>query len=91
MIAGTTVSGQYLYVADASRVQTFTSGGTFVSQFPVNGNGRFAQGPAGMAVDAKGNFWLTDTFAKTVSEFDATGNYIHYPESIYATGPGSHN
>ena len=78
---------QYSYVADGSRVQKFTTGGAYVSQFTTSGGGRFLIGPVGMAIDPNGNFWLTDIFNKAVSKFDSNGNYIKSYGS-YGSGNG---
>jgi energy-coupling factor transporter ATP-binding protein EcfA2 len=77
----------FICVADVSRVQRFTTFGTYVGQFPINVGGRFPLGPAGMTVDGNGDFWLTDIANKTVSKFDSSGKYIGTYGS-YGSGNG---
>ena len=68
-----------IWVADADnyRVQKFSSGGTYASQFGSqgNGNGQF-EVPGGIAIDASGNIWVADGGENNrVQEFSATGTY----------------
>lgn len=63
---------------DNNRVQEFSAGGrhpgTYESQFGSSGmgNGQF-NGPTGIAIDASGNIWVTDTAAERVQEFSPGG------------------
>ena len=65
-----------IWVADGTRVEEFNSSGAYESQFSIVGGGRFANGVGGMAIDANGNFFLTDTGNKNVSVFNSGGTYL---------------
>jgi DNA-binding beta-propeller fold protein YncE len=76
--AGTTV-----YVLDKGNtlIQVFTSAGTFVTQWGSvgTGNGQFnfaVTFPQGLAVDASGNVFVTDTGNNRIQKFSATGTYL---------------
>jgi len=58
------------------RVVEFNNAGVFLSQFTINGGGRFPFGVAGMAIAPSGNFLITDSANKSVSAFSSTGGFI---------------
>ncbi|MGE5529598.1 MAG: 6-bladed beta-propeller, partial [Patescibacteria group bacterium] len=68
-----------VYVADSynHRVQKFTSGGTYLTQWggEGSGNGQFKY-PHGIAVDAAGYVYVTDRDNRRVQKFTADGAYI---------------
>ncbi len=68
-----------LYVADFgnSRVEKFTSTGTYVTQWGSYGfgPGQFDT-PRGVAVDSSGNVYVTDYGGRGVEKFTSTGTYI---------------
>src|SRR5579862_91620 len=76
-----------IFVVDGGRVEAFTNSGVYVSQFAINGAGRFPNGAAGMAIDAIGNFFLTDIGNKNVSEFNSSGGFVRSFGS-YGSGNG---
>ena len=64
-----------VYVSDLynSRIQKFTSGGAFLTQWPLHdGFG----GPAGLAIDAGGNLYVADTFRNQVEKYSTDGVFI---------------
>ena len=58
------------------RVEEFDNTGAFLSQFTINGGGRFPFGVAGIAIAPSGNFYFTDSANKNVSEFSSTGAFL---------------
>jgi tripartite motif-containing protein 71 len=61
------------------RTQEFGPDGTLIRTFPAVYTPPTTQGfngPRGVAVDANGNFFVTDTYNQRVSEFDAQGDWI---------------
>jgi tripartite motif-containing protein 71 len=67
-----------VYVADAGngRVQRFSSGGTYETQwggFPGAGVPDF---PAGLAVDASNNVYMTKKSSDQIQKFDVSGNLL---------------
>jgi tripartite motif-containing protein 71 len=75
------------------RVQRFSEAGQFVSKFGGlgSGNGQFGNlggwfvGPEGLAVDSKGNIWVSDTFNNRVQKFNAAGQFL---QAIGGQGSG---
>jgi DNA-binding beta-propeller fold protein YncE len=61
---------------DNSRVEEFSSTGTYESQFGSYGssNGQFAV-PEGIAIDSRGNIWVADNRNNRVEEFSSAGTY----------------
>lgn len=72
-------SNDDLYVTDwgNGRVQKFTSGGTYVTQWglPGSGDAQFS-GPAGIAMDSAGNVYVADSGNQQIQKFSSTGTYI---------------
>jgi len=74
-----------IWVADAgstaatTRVEEFTASGTtyvYASKFSAyHGSWGYAT-PGGLAFDADGNIWMTDSYKDIVEEFSGTGTYI---------------
>ena len=68
-----------VYVADAgnSRVEKFSSGGTFIATWGSfgAGNGNFSS-PRGVAVDSAENVYVADGNNNRVEKFTGTGTYI---------------
>jgi sugar lactone lactonase YvrE len=56
----------------ASRVQTFTTSGTFLTKW---GNGQLTN-PYGIAVDGSGNVFVADTDDNRIAKFDNTGTVL---------------
>ena len=72
-----TDSSNSVYVTDSgnSRVQKFSSTGTFLSKFGTLGigNGQFLTGSAsGVAIDSAGNVYVVDKLSNRVQKFSAT-------------------
>ena len=69
------------------RVQEFSSTGTYITQFGVEGtaNGQFKE-PQGIAVDSKGNIWVSDTGNRRIQEFNSKGEFTR---SIGSEGTGN--
>ncbi len=67
------------YVADInnSRIQVFSPGGAYLSQWGSNGsgNGEFSD-PMGIAVDGSGRVYVSDTLNSRIQVFDSDGTYI---------------
>jgi RHS repeat-associated protein len=61
----------------ATRVQEFTSEGTFIAKFGKEGteNGQF-KSPEAIATDSKGNVWVADTANNRIQEFKPSGEFI---------------
>lgn len=71
-------SGAYVYVIDAKdyRVQKFDSAGHYLLGWGVEENSRWLfKDPAGVAVDAAGDVYVTDIFQSVVYKFDPNGNF----------------
>jgi DNA-binding beta-propeller fold protein YncE len=68
-----------VYVADAmnSRIQKFSSNGTFITKWGSfgSGNGQF-DFPAGVAVDSSGNVYVADTDNSRIQKFSSNGTFI---------------
>ena len=61
------------------RVQKFTAGGKFVTEWGIFGQGETPDsfyGPRGLAVDSEGRVYVTDTGNKRIVVFDANGIFI---------------
>ncbi len=77
----TAASCQTVYVAGGANanctVQYFTTTGVYLGQFGSCGTspGQFIM-PSGIAIDKKGNLWVTDYGNDTVQEFNSSGSYI---------------
>jgi sugar lactone lactonase YvrE len=77
---GITVSRQgSVYVADTynSRIQKFTSDGSFVAKWGTlgSGNGQF-QYPKAIATDSVGNVYVTDTDNNRIQKFTSDGSFV---------------
>jgi RHS repeat-associated protein len=59
------------------RVEEFTAEGVFMKQFGAEGkeNGQLNE-PRGIAVDSKGNVWVSDTGNDRVEEFKSSGEFV---------------
>ena len=81
---------QCVYVTDSNnnRVQVFSTSGAFVSGIGAGyngvggsigssgpGNGKFTA-PSGIALDASGNFWVTDPGNDLVQKFNGSGTWL---------------
>ena len=68
-----------MYVTDANnyRVQKFDADESFLAAFGSigQGDGQFIAGPYGLAVDAAGNVYASDTTGR-VQKFDASGRFV---------------
>ena len=67
-----------VYVLDAlPRVQEFTPGGTFITQFgqPGFADGQLT-GPSGIALDRAGNIYVADAAQNRVQEFSPAGAFV---------------
>ena len=78
--AATDSSGN-VYVTDSgnSRVQKFSSTGTFLSKFGTLGigNGQFLTGSAlGIAIDSAGNVYVVDKLSNRVQKFNSAGTFV---------------
>ncbi len=76
-----TDSSSNVYVTDSgnSRVQKFTSTGTFLSKFGTlgTGNGQFLAGSAlGIAVDSSGNSYVVDKLGSQIQKFNSSGAFV---------------
>jgi DNA-binding beta-propeller fold protein YncE len=72
-----------------SRVEKFSSSGTYLSQFGTNGagNGQLNEPKMDVTIDSLGNFWVADTYNSRVEEFDSNGNYLSQ-FGTYGSGNG---
>jgi sugar lactone lactonase YvrE len=71
-----TLVGVSLYAVDGGRVQVFNSSGTYQSQFLTTQYYSNASGSIGVAVDALGNIYVSNTgLISLVQEFDSSGVY----------------
>jgi DNA-binding beta-propeller fold protein YncE len=84
------VHGSYLYVLDAGncRVQKLDTSGSFVFQFGTQGtgNGQFAPGASGIAVDPEGRIYVADTGNHRIQKFASDGTFV---ASVGAFGSGN--
>ena len=73
---------------DVPRVEEFTAEGVFVKQFGAEGKekGEFKE-PRGIAVDSKGDVWVSDTGNERVQEFKSTGEWVR-TFGVEGTGNG---
>ena len=76
-----TDSSNNVYVTDSgnSRVQKFSSTGTFLSKFGTLGigNGQFLTGSAsGVAIDSAGNVYVVDKLSNRVEKFNSAGTFV---------------
>jgi len=87
-----------VYVLDSNneRVQKFTGSGSYISQFGGSGtgDGQLTQGADGIAVDAAGNTYVSDTFGAfpsshvhRIEEFSPAGTFLNKFGS-FGTGDG---
>ena len=62
----------YVTDADINRIQMFTSGGDYITQWGRSGagNGQFGF-PRGVATDAAGNIYVADTGNDSIQKFGA--------------------
>ena len=69
----------------APRVEEFTAEGVFMKQFGSEGteNGKFKT-PKGIAVDSKGDVWVSDTGNDRVQEFKSSGEFVRAFGSVGA-------
>ena len=67
-----------VYVADYGnhRIQKFTSGGTYMTQWGTlgTGNGQFQS--LGVAVDGSGNVYVADSYNNRIQKFTSSGTYL---------------
>ena len=70
----------------APRVEEFTAEGVFMKQFGSEGteNGKFKT-PKGIAVDSKGDVWVSDTGNDRVQEFKSSGEFVR---ALALSAPG---
>jgi DNA-binding beta-propeller fold protein YncE len=68
-----------VYVADSgnSRIQKFTTTGTFITKWGTlgSGNGQF-DWPIGVAVDSSGNVYVSDLHNNRIQKFTSDGTFI---------------
>lgn len=91
---GVSTDGTYVYVVDYgnSRVQKFTTAGTYVTKWGLSGSGsgQFTQ-PAGIAYDAGRNLIVVvDGGNNRVQRFTTTGTYVD-ETGTYGSGSGQFN
>ena len=90
-----TDSSNNVYVTDSgnSRVQKFSSTGTFLSKFGTLGigNGQFLTGSAsGVAIDSAGNVYVVDKLSNRVQKFNSAGTFVTAWGTL-GTGNGQFN
>ena len=90
-----TDSSNNVYVTDSgnSRVQKFSSTGTFLSKFGTLGigNGQFLTGSAsGVAIDSAGNAYVVDKLSNRVQKFNSAGTFVTAWGTL-GTGNGQFN
>ena len=90
-----TDSSNSVYVTDSgnSRVQKFSSTGTFLSKFGTLGigNGQFLTGSAsGVAIDSAGNVYVVDKLSNRVQKFNSAGTFVTAWGTL-GTGNGQFN
>jgi DNA-binding beta-propeller fold protein YncE len=62
---------------ESNRVQKFNSNGTFIAKWGTPGiNDTQFNNPTGIAVDASGNVYITDTDNNRVQKFNSNGTFI---------------
>ncbi len=62
---------------ESTRVQKFNSNGTFIAKWGTPGiNDTQFNNPTGIAVDASGNVYVTDTDNNRVQKFNSNGTFI---------------
>ena len=69
----------FVYVADTSnhRIQVFTSGGSYVTQWGTSGTGPFQFNyPRGIAVNGSGYVYVADTGSNRTQVFTPDGVYV---------------
>ncbi len=68
-----------IYVVDtgSSRIQKFSSGGAYLSQWGTSGtgNGQFSY-PESIAIDSAGNLYVSDSDTSRIQKFDSNGVYL---------------
>jgi DNA-binding beta-propeller fold protein YncE len=69
--------GVYVVDLDDTRIQKFTSDGTFITQWSSAGpgEGQFNQ-PGGVAADRSGDIYLTDWNNHHIQKYDPNGTFI---------------
>jgi Thrombospondin type 3 repeat/NHL repeat len=71
------------------RIQKFTSSGSFITKWGTfgTGDGEFSE-PFGVATDAAGNVYVTDSGLDRVQKFSSSGSFITKWSSSVPTDPG---
>jgi sugar lactone lactonase YvrE len=90
-----------VWVADSGndRIEKFGPGGEYLDQFGSSGggyNGYFAyweghghfNDPGGIAVDAAGNIYVSDSGNHRIQKFDDEGNFLAVHQIVGEVGPG---
>lgn len=67
-----------LYLSEATGIEEYTGGGTFVTSWGSfgTGNGQVGGTPPGIAVDASGNVFVVDNANYRVEKFSNSGTYL---------------